>query len=193
MSVVDFHCVEHLHKRRIIMVDDLAVTQIQLRDLCHILIAEFKIPDIHVLFHAVLVYGLRDDSHPTLYIPAQRHLGSALSVFLTDLCQDRMSENPMISFGKRSPCLWLHTVFFHQGKGVFLLEKRMQLYLIDCRRHFHCLTQIRKPRRIEVTYADGLELSFFVRFLHGTVCADVISHGLMEQIQIQIIQPQLVK
>ena len=42
---MDFHAVQHFYKARIAVVYDFAVTQIQLGDFPHILIAEGEIPE----------------------------------------------------------------------------------------------------------------------------------------------------
>ena len=90
---MDLHTVQHFCKCRVIMIYDLAVSQIQFRDLRHIIRVKFEIPDVHVLLHAVFVYGLRNHNHASLNIPSQSHLSGALSVFLSDLCQYRMGKN----------------------------------------------------------------------------------------------------
>ena len=93
--VMDLHAVKHLCKRRVIMVYDLTVPQIQVGDLCHFFLTECEIPDVHVLLHAVFVDRFRDDDHASLYIPSQSNLRRALSIFSADLSQDRMGEDPM--------------------------------------------------------------------------------------------------
>src|SRR5699024_889054 len=81
----------------------------------------------------------------------------------------------------------------HKRKCILLLKERMKFNLVYCRLYFHSLTEVCKTCRIEVAYADGTELSFLISLLHRAVCPDVISHRLMDQIQIQIVQPKIVK
>lgn len=64
--LMNLHAVQHFHKSGIVVVYDLAVTQIQFGDFRHILLAKFKIPDIHILLHTVLVYGFGDYHHASL-------------------------------------------------------------------------------------------------------------------------------
>lgn len=169
---MNLHAVQHFHKSGIVVVYDLAVTQIQFGDFRHILLAEFKIPDIHILLHAVLVYGFGDYHHASLYVPPQSHLGRALSVFLTDLCQHRMGKDPVISLRKGAPCLRYHAVLLHQLQCIFLGEEGMQLHLIHCRSHLHGLAEIRQTGRIKVADADGTKLSFLVAVAEcGTLSA----------------------
>src|SRR5699024_3385749 len=155
---------QHLDKSRVIMVDDLAVSKIQLRNLCHIFIGEVEIPDIHILFHTVFVYGFRDHDHASFYIPAKSHLRCTLSIFIADLCQHRMGEDSMVSFRERSPCFRNHSVFLHNSQGVLLLEEWMQLYLINSWNNLYCLTKVCQACRIEIAYTDCFQLSFFVSF-----------------------------
>lgn len=112
---------QHLDEPRIIVVHDLAVPQIKLCDLCHIFITKGKIPDIHILHHAVFVHGFRNYDHASLHIPPKGCLSRALPIFFPDLCQYRMSEDSIISFSKWSPRFWNHSVFSHESQGVFLL------------------------------------------------------------------------
>ena len=57
---MNFHAMKHFSKSRIIMVYNLAVSQIQFCDLRHIFLAELEIPDIRVLLHAVFMHGFRN-------------------------------------------------------------------------------------------------------------------------------------
>ena len=152
-----------------------------------------EIPDIDVLLHAVFVYRFRDYHDASLDIPAKGYLCGALPVFLTDLCQHRMCKDPMVTFCERSPCFRNDAILFHQGKGIVLLEERVQFHLINCRDHFHRLAQIGKTCRIEVAHAYGFQFSFLVCFFHCTVCADIITHWLMDQVKVQIFKPKLGK
>lgn len=74
------------------MIHNLAVAQIQLGDLRHVLIAEGDVPDVHVLLHAVPVDGLGDDHHVPLDVPAQGHLGGGLAVLLPDGGEDGVGK-----------------------------------------------------------------------------------------------------
>ena len=90
---MDLQTVEHLYKARITVVHNFTVTDIQSGNLCHIFLAELKIPNGKVLLHALLMNGFRNHRYASLYIPAQSHLGSCLSIFLSDGSQYRMGKN----------------------------------------------------------------------------------------------------
>src|SRR5699024_6915686 len=120
-------------------------------------------------------------------------LCSALSIFLTDLCQHRVGKDAMTALCERSPRFRNNSVLLHKRKCILLLKERMKFNLVYCRLYFHSLTEVCKTCRIEVAYADGTELSFLISLLHRAVCSDVISHRLMDQVQIQIVQSKIVK
>src|SRR5699024_5079317 len=102
----------------------------------------------------------------SLHVPAQSDLCCALAILFTDLAQQRMCEDSMLTFCERSPRLWLNTVFMHQLERIFLLKERMQLYLIDGRDDFYAFTEIAKTVWIKVADTDGTQLAFTIRFFH---------------------------
>ena len=77
---MNIHAAEHLDKARIVMVHDLAVTQVFGRDLGHFLISQGEVPDVDVLLHPLHMDGLGDDGHVPLGTPAEGHLGRDLAV-----------------------------------------------------------------------------------------------------------------
>ena len=107
---MDFHPMEHLDKLGVAVVHDLAVADVELCDLCHILVAELEVPDGQVLLHALLVDGLRDDGDAALDVPPQGHLGGALAVFLADGGQHGMGEDAVVALGKETPCFGMDAV-----------------------------------------------------------------------------------
>src|SRR5699024_2930367 len=116
----------HLYKRRIIMIYDLAVTKIKLCDLRHIICTELEIPDVHVLLYTVFVHRLRNNDYISLGIPSQSDLCSALSIFLTDLCQHRVGKDAMTALCERSPRFRNNSVLLHKRKCILLLKERMK-------------------------------------------------------------------
>ena len=69
----------------------------------------------------------------------------------------------------------------------------MGFHLIDHGCNFCELTQIDQSVRVEVGHANSPQLSLFVCFLHGSVCAVIISKGLMDQHQVKVVGFQLVQ
>lgn len=87
---MNLHAMQHLDKTGVAVIYNLAVADIQLGDLFHILVTELKIPDIYILLHALLMDGLGDHHNAPLHIPTQSHLGGAFAVLLADLRHHRM-------------------------------------------------------------------------------------------------------
>ena len=87
----------------------------------------------------------------------------------------------------------LHTVLFHVFVRSSLLLKHMGFHLIDHGCNFCELTQIDQSVRVEVGHANSPQLSLFVCFLHGSVCAVIISKRLMDQHQVKVVGFQLVQ
>ena len=69
----------------------------------------------------------------------------------------------------------------------------MQLHLVNSGNHIYRFAQVGQTVRIEVAHTDGFQLAFFVSFLHGTVCADIVAHGLVNQIQVNVAEAQLLE
>ena len=175
------------------MVDNLAVTDVQLGNFRHVLVRELEVPDIHVLLDALLVDRLRDNHNAALYVPAQGNLSGALAVFLADGSQHRMGENAVISLRKRAPGFRHNAVLLHEGQRIFLLEEGMQLHLVDCRDDLDGLAQVSQTVWIEVAHADRLQLAFLVGFLHRAVGTDIVAHRLMNQVEIEVGKAQIVQ
>ena len=102
---VNLHLMEHLDELGIAVVYDLAVADVQLRDLGHIRVTELEVPDVDVLLHALLVDRLGDDGDAALYVPVQGYLRCALAVLLADGGQDRVGKNTVVALGEGAPGL----------------------------------------------------------------------------------------
>lgn len=74
--------------------------------------------------------------------------------------------------------------------GLDLLIEWMGLDLIDRGHEFVVDDQVHQPVRLEVADADGSDPAFPVQFLHRPPGAIDIAVGLVDQIQIQVIQLQ---
>ena len=101
LLLVNIHAAEHLDKARIVMVHDLAVTQVFGRDLGHFLISQGEVPDVDVLLHPLHMDGLGDDGHVPLGTPAEGHLGRDLAVLFAGLGQLRVGEDAMLALRQR--------------------------------------------------------------------------------------------
>lgn len=74
------------------MVEEEAVGGVELGNRLHVLSIKFKVEDIQILLHSLLVDGLRDDDYVVLQQPAQGYLCSSLAVFLANLGESRVGS-----------------------------------------------------------------------------------------------------
>ena len=175
------------------MVDDLTVPQVQLADGSHVVPAQDEVPDVQVLCHPFLVGGFGDDDHPTLGVPAQHHLCRGLAVLLADVSQQGMGEDAVVALRQRPPGFRLDAQRLHVCQGVGLGEEGMQLHLVDHGLDAGVAGQVGEPFRVEVAHANGANFACLVQLFHGAPGAVVVAKGLVDEIQVQIIQPQLVQ
>ena len=104
-----------------------------------------------------LCTDLGDDRHTALGVPAQGHLAGALAVLFADFGQHRVSEYAVPALGEGCPGLRLYAVLAHEGEGVLLLEKGVQLYLVYHGHVVNGLAEISQAMRVEVAHADGAD------------------------------------
>jgi len=74
------------------MVEEEAVGGVELGNRLHVLSIKFKVEDIQILLHSLLVDGLRDDDYVVLQQPAQGYLCSSLAIFLANLGEGRVGS-----------------------------------------------------------------------------------------------------
>ena len=181
---MNIHAAEHLDKARIVMVHDLAVTQVFGRDLGHFLISQGEVPDVDVLLHPLHMDGLGDDGHVPLGTPAEGHLGRDLAVLFAGLGQLRVGEDAMLALRQRSPRLRHHAVCLHIVDALLLNEEGVLFHLIHSRDDLYIFAQVGQNGRVEVGYADGFRHSVLAGFLNATIHSKIIAHRLMQQNQI---------
>lgn len=173
------------------MIYYLAVTDIEGGYLIHILLIEFEIPNVKVLLDTILMNGFRDNHNTSVDISAECDLCGCFAVFCAYFAEYRVSEDVVFSLGKRSPCLRLNAKFLHCGKGVRLLEERVEFHLIYHRCYFAVEAKVGKSCRVEVANADSLYFSLFIKLLHCSPCAVVIAKSLMNEIEVEIVNAEL--
>ena len=89
------HLYKPFHHVRVIVREERTLLLIERSNPCHILISKGEIEHIHVLYHALIVGGFRNDHRVSLDMPAKDDLRRGLSVFCTDfylVCM--LSEKP---------------------------------------------------------------------------------------------------
>ena len=164
------------------MVDDLAVADVHPGDGRHLLWREGKIPDRPVFVHPLRADGFGDGHHAALVVPAQDDLRGGPAVPARDLPEHLVVEDIPLRFGERAPRLGLHTVFLHDGQRLLLLEKRVDLDLVDHGTDLVVHAQIDQPLRGKVAHPDGAHRSLAVQPFHGAPCSVIIAEGLVDQI-----------
>ena len=97
----------------------------------------------------------------------------------------------MLTLGKRRPGLRLHAVLAHEGKGVLLLEEGVQLHLVHCGQLVDRLAEVGQAVRIEVADADGADLALLIRLGHRAPRADVVAHGLVDEIEVEVVDAEI--
>ena len=99
-------------------------------------------------------------------------------------------KNISLSFRKRSPCLRLDFVPIHCLDCRSLLMEGMDLNLVDCRQNLMIDAQIYQAGFIKVADSNGPDDPIPVHFFHRPPCAVVIAKWLMDQVEVQMLQPQ---
>ena len=173
------------------MVDDLGMIQRLRSDLFHFLVGQCEVKEILVLCHSFRLCALGQNDYTSLYIPLQNDLGCTLAVLRTDRCQFRISENAVLAFCQRCPCLRLDAEFLHVFQSGCLGKERMQFNLVDRRLDFNIFNEVHQNIREKVGNTDCFQFSFFICIFHRSVGGEVIAHCLMEQIKIKIFQAEL--
>ena len=130
---MDFYAVELPCRAETVVVDDLAVPDVHARDTLHFLCGQFKIKDIHIFQHPLLVDSLGDGRDAPLEMPPENDLRGCFSVFFSNFGQYFVAENIALPFGERPPGLGDHAVILHDPQGGVLLEERVDLDLIHHR------------------------------------------------------------
>lgn len=77
--------------------------------------------------------------------------------------------------------------------GFDLLVEGVGFDLVNCRNHFVINDEVYKPIRIEVADTDGFDAAISIQLLHRPPRAVNVAVGLVDQIQVEVIQSQLVQ
>ena len=190
---MDLHTVELPGRAEAVVVDNLTVADIHSGDALQFFLRQFKIKDIQVFCHPFLMDRLGDGGEIPLEVPAEDDLGCGLAVPAGDLRQRLVVENILLSLGKGAPRLGNNPIVLHDPQGGVLLEKRVDLNLIDHGPDLLVHAQVYQPLRGEVAHPDGPDRALPVQPLHSPPGAVVVSEGLVNQVQVDVVQPQLLQ
>ena len=106
-----------------------------------------------------------------------------------DLLEHGVVKGLIPAAAQGRPGLRLHLIVFHGLQSALLGEIGVQLHLVYHGPDLHRLAEIGEHMGIEVADANGPQLALLVGLLHGPPGAEVVLHGLVEQVQVQIFQP----
>ena len=137
--------------------------------------------------------ALGDNHYTAINIPAQGDLGGGLAIFFADLGQDGVRKYTMFPFREGTPGFRHDLILRHQFQRIRLLEEWMQLHLVHHGGNLYSLADIRQHMGVAVANTNGFQLSSFICLFHSPISANVVTHRLMNQIQINVIQPEFFK
>ena len=99
-------------------------------------------------------------------------------------------EDVVFAFREWPPGFMLNPVVLQELLGFDLLMERMGFDLVHRRHHFVMHHQVHQPVGLEVADPDGAYPAFPVQLLHGPPGAMHIPKGLVDQVQIELLQSQ---
>ena len=74
------------------MVEEKTVGGVERSNLLHVLSIEFEVEEVQILYHSLLVNGLRDDDYIAPQQPVQGYLSGSLAIFLATLGEGRVGS-----------------------------------------------------------------------------------------------------
>jgi hypothetical protein len=111
-------------------------------------------------------------------------------VRLSDATERRIAEEVVPAFGERAPRLDLDAALAHELLVVRALEERMGLDLVDRRGDLVVVDQVDQPVGVEVRHPDRLDQTLTVEVLHRPPGAVDVAEGLVDQVQVEVVQAQ---
>ena len=79
----------------------------------------------------------------------------------------------------------------HHPDRLSLLMEGMDLNLIDGGRDLVVHAEIHQPLGKKIAHADRPDQPFPMQFLHGPPGAVIVAERLMDQVQVEVVQPQI--
>ena len=156
----------------------------------HLVVGEGEVEDVEVLRHPLGPHGLGDDDDVALGEPTQDDLGNGLAVASADLGQDRVGEQVVAALGEPAPGLVLDAALDHEVVVGLPLEVRVGLDLVDRRGEAGAVDEVDEPVGVEVRDADGPDRALLVEGAHGAPGAVVVTVGLMDQVEVEVVEAE---
>lgn len=159
----------------------------------HVLIAQFKLHDFHILLEVVWLASWNRDE-VTLHNPSQHNLRSRLAIFLSKRLQQWKTNHINVALTKRTPCLNLNAKLAIVGYVLFLSQERMNLNLIDDRTHLSIRKQVLQMMTVEIAHAKRANLPLLHKTLHHLPSVlHTVLHWPMNEQQVKIVSLELSK
>ena len=127
---MDFDTVQLPCRRKAMMIDDLAVSDVHSRDALYLLRGQFKVENIQIFCHSGCVDGFGNGGDTSLEMPPKYDLGGCPAVLVRNFGQRPVMENVLLGLRKRSPSLGDNAIILHDPQGGVLLEKWMDFNLL---------------------------------------------------------------
>jgi hypothetical protein len=121
-------------------------------------------------------------------ITTQHHLRDGLVVVRGHPAQHRVGEQVVLALREGSPGLMLYAVGSHHLVIDPALMERVGLDLIDSGGDVVVLDEVDQPVRKEVRDADRLRAAPPIDLLHGSPLAVVVTEGLVDQVEIHVVE-----
>ena len=134
--------------------------------------------------------ALDHQGDPALHQPSQHHLRHRLPVPLRDLPQQRGAVDLRSPLGQRRPRLEDGAVLPGDFVEVPSLMERMHLALVDRGRDIVVDDEVEIAIRHEVRHPDRADDPLPVQLFEGPPRPVAIVEGLVQQIQVHVVQPQ---
>lgn len=172
------------------VVEERAAPGVERGDGGHLVVAQREVEDVEVLLHALAVRALGGADHAALQQPTQHDLGDRLAVRLSDTGEDLVAEEVVSSLRKGRPALHGHVFAGHVLLRRTLLEEHVALHLVHGGGDAVERDEIREVIGVEVRRPYGSDHALLVELLHGAPRAEDVAERLMDEIEVNIIEPQ---
>jgi hypothetical protein len=172
------------------VVEEQRAAGVQARDSCHLVLSELEVEDVDVLAHPLGADRLRNHDDVALRQPTQDDLSNGLPMSGADLEEGRVGEDVVLALRERAPRLVLDAVLAHDLLIGATLVVRVRLDLIDGRRDVVVIDQVDEAVGVEVRHADRLRHAVAVELLHGAPRAVVVAEGLVNQVEVHVVEPE---
>ncbi len=170
------------------MIEEAAGSGIQGDNSRHVARIQLNVHHIQVFLHPFGAGRLRKNDNVPLDEPADDDLSHALLVLLTDRNEQVILKDPVFPLGEWRPGFGLHLVLQEELVRLDLLLEGIDLNLFDSRSDGMVDHQVGNPIRVKVGNPDGLDLPLFVQLFHGPPLPIDVAIGLMDEVEVQIIQ-----